>query len=352
MAKAKYVAYVSSYTRDTDDKFGIRLYDVDVDAGRMTEREKVHITNSSYITRARSGKTLYSITDTGVEAYRIEKDGHLVLLNEASINGMRGCYLSTDYEEKLLFVSGYYDGKITVLRLLPDGSIGEITDEVYHKALGLGTGRSFQPHVECVKMTRDNHYLCAADSGMDRCVIYSVDHENGKLHETDVVHCDPGSAPRHIKFSKNGNFMYVVCEQKSKIDIYQYANEGHEPVFERIQQISTDDEDDPNGTAASALNFSDDFRYLISSNMTTNEVVIFLANPDNGELKKILSLPIAGTYPKDAMLFPDNKHLVSLNHESNSMTFFHFNEKKHTIVMNGKELKVVRPNCIVFHKIA
>lgn len=352
MAKAKYVAYVSSYTRDTSEKYGIRLYDVDVDAGRMTEREKVHVTNSSYITKARSGKTLYSITDMGVEAYRIGDDGHLTLLNEASINGMRGCYLSTDFDEKLLFVAGYYDGKITVLRLLEDGSIGEILEEVYHKGLGLGTGRAYMPHVECVKMTRDNRYLCAADSGMDRCIVYALHPESGKLTEAEIVHCDQGSAPRHIKFSKNGKFMYVVCEQKSKIDVYHYSNEGKIPVFERIQQIATNAEDDPIGTAASALNFSDDFRYLISSDMTTNEVVIFLADQEKGTLKKILSLPIAGTYPKDAMLFPDNKHLVSLNHESNSMTFFHFSEKNRTLIMNGKEMKVMRPNCIVFHKIS
>ena len=45
--------------------------------------------------------------------------------------------------------------------------------------------------------------------------------------------------------------------------------------------------------------------------MTTNEVVIFKSDFETGLLSKILSLPIAGTYPKDAMLFPDDQHLVS-----------------------------------------
>ena len=39
------------------------------------------------------------------------------MINHASINGMRGCYLSTDYEDKYLLVAGYHDGKLTVLRL-------------------------------------------------------------------------------------------------------------------------------------------------------------------------------------------------------------------------------------------
>ena len=54
-----------------------------------------------------------------MEAYRILESGDLEKINEGGINGMRGCYLSTDYEDKFLFVGGYHDGKITVLRLSP-----------------------------------------------------------------------------------------------------------------------------------------------------------------------------------------------------------------------------------------
>ena len=347
----RYVAYVAGYTRDTEDKHGIRIYDVDMEKGRLTEKGRVLITNPSYITASRNGKYLYSITDRGVEAFLIDKEGCLEMIDEASINGMRGCYLSTDFKDELLFVAGYHDGKLTVLRLSEDGKIGRITDEIYHKGLGLGSGRANMPHVECCKPTRDNKYVCACDSGMDRTIIYRIHHETGKLTQADIIHAEPGSAPRHVKFSRDGHFMYIVCEQKTKIDIYSYEEKNGEPQFEKIGQAATGDEDDPIGTAASALNFSHDFRYLISSDMTTNEVVIFHASETTGLLKRILSLPIAGAYPKDAMLFPDSRHLVSLNHESNAMTFFTFHEKNGTLIMNGPEVKVPSPNCIVFHKL-
>ena len=346
-----YVAYVSSYTRDQREKFGIRVYDVDLQNGRMSEKEKINITNSSYITASRNGKYLYSIADRGVESYRIDKAGHLEPLNEAQINGMRGCYLSTDFEDRYLFVAGYHDGKLTVLKLEEDGSVGRITDEVFHKGLGLGSGRANMPHVECCKPTRDNKYICACDSGMDRTIVYRINHDTGKLTHEDIIRADQGSAPRHVKFSGDGKFMYIVCEQKAVIDVYAYREVNGEPEFERIQQVSTNAGDDRNGTAASALNFSHDFKYLISSDMTTNEVVIFRADAKTGLLDKILSLPIGGAYPKDAILFPDSRHLVSLNHESGSMTFFTFSEENKTLVMNGRPLSVNAPNCIVFHKL-
>ena len=115
MPAKKYVAYVSSYTQG--DKFGISIYDVDLSKGRFTEKDRVVVSNSSYITISHNQKFLYSITDLGVESYKIKKGGLLEKLNMQSINGMRGCYLSTSYDDKFLFVAGYHDGKITALKL-------------------------------------------------------------------------------------------------------------------------------------------------------------------------------------------------------------------------------------------
>ena len=99
----KYVAYVSCYTQGS--KVGMRVYDVDMEAGKFTEKEQVQISNSSYVTISHNRKVLYSITDQGVEAYNIKKDGTLETISAASINGMRGCYLSTDYSDRFLFVA-------------------------------------------------------------------------------------------------------------------------------------------------------------------------------------------------------------------------------------------------------
>lgn len=347
--KGKYVAYVSTYTMG--DHHGISIYDVDQENGRFSLMDRVEITNSSYLSISHNRKWLYSITDFGVEAYAIQPDGMLKAINMAGINGMRGHHLSTDYEDKFLFVGGWHDGKITVLRLHEDGSVGEITDEVFHRGLGSIAERNFRPHVSCVKMTRDNHYLCAADMGMDHTNVYRLDHITGKLKLADVVRSELESSPSHIKFSKNGDYLYIVHELKKIIDVYTYKEENDNPFFEKIQTIPTVNNYHATGTAASALNLSEDFNYLVSSNAGDNSVVLYRIEEGTGLLDKILCLPISGEYPKDAALFPDNRHLVSLNHESNTMTFFTVNMEKGLIVMNGKEIHVDQPNCVIFHKI-
>ena len=50
MSQDKYVAYVSTYTMAKEDNYGIKIYDVDMKNGRLSEKNQVEITNSSYIT--------------------------------------------------------------------------------------------------------------------------------------------------------------------------------------------------------------------------------------------------------------------------------------------------------------
>ena len=83
MGKEKYVAYVGTYTHGTS--IGIHLYDLDVENGTMAERKVVPINNSSHLVKAHNKQFLYSISDEGVESFRILPDGDLEFLNRAGI---------------------------------------------------------------------------------------------------------------------------------------------------------------------------------------------------------------------------------------------------------------------------
>lgn len=345
----KYVAYVSSYTYG--DKHGIRIFDVDTEKGRFTEKGQIDISNSSYISISHNNKVLYAITDMGVESYKILPDGNLEYMNESMINGMRGCYISTDYNDRFLFVAGYHDGKITVLKLNDDGSVGAICEEIFHRGLGNITERNYRPHVNCVKMTRDNKFLCAADLGMDHVNIYELDESTGKLKLVDVIRCEQESAPRHLKFSENGEYCYIVHEIKNYIDMYRYRCEDGNPFFDFVERFATVDEYHSKNSISTTIKLSQDSKYMVSSSAGNNNVIIYKILEDY-KLERILCLPVSGDYPKDAGLFPDNKFLVSLNHESDTMTFFKVDLEAGTIILNGGPLLIEKPNCIIFHKLS
>lgn len=46
------------------------------------------------------------------------------------------------------------------------------------------------------KMTQDERFLCAVDSGLDRVYIYEIDYETGKLEEANIIRGHLDSAPR------------------------------------------------------------------------------------------------------------------------------------------------------------
>ncbi len=350
MEFSKYVAYVSSYTKR--NKKGITIFDVDIENGCFIYRNSLEISNSSYLTCSHNDQFLYSITDMGVKSYEIDENGDLDEINFAPINGMRGCYLSTDYTDRFLFVAGYHDGKITVLRVGEDGAVGEITEEIYVQGMGEVSDRSYVPHVSCVKMSRDNKFLLASDTGMDHVNVYALNYETGKLKPVDIIRSDVNSGPRHMIFSKDNKYVYVLNEMQNAIDVFTYtALDSGYPEFERIQSVQTVDNYHATTSVSRALKFSEDRNYIVTSSAGDNSVEIFKRNADDGKLTKILGLPISGTYPKDAALFPDLKHLVSLNHESSTLTFFDVNLEKGLLAMCAKEVKIDYPNCVIFHGI-
>ena len=349
MSQDKYVAYVGTYTHGSS--IGIHVYDLDVENGCMKERNVIPVNNASHIAKSNNGKYLYSIADEGVEVLKIDENGDLEPINQVGIDGMRGCFLSTNLEGDRLFVAGYHDGKITVVRIHKDGSLGSVMDGIFHKGLGSIAERNFRPHVSCAMPTPDGKYLCVVDNGIDQIKLYTVHPVTGKLKLYDIIRCELESAPRWIRFSRDGKYAYVICELSNEILVYTYDGSGKSPKFELIQTVSTIMDEEEFACAASGLRIAPSGKHLYCSTAGDNTAGVFAINQDNGMLDKICILPISGKYPKDVAVFPDEKTLVVLNHESNDIRFFRIDYEKKIFVMHGKPIKIETPNCILISKV-
>lgn len=350
MDKEKYVAYVGTYTHGSS--VGVHVYDLDVENGYMTERDVVPVNNASHLTKSDNGKYLYSIADEGVEVLKIDPEtGDLTPINKVGIDGMRGCFLSTDHRGKFLFVAGYHDGKVTVVHTHRDGRLGSVMDGIFHKGLFSVAERNFRPHISCVMPTPDQKFLCVVDCGIDHINIYKVNPTSGKLKLLDVVRCELESGPRLIRFSKDGRFAYVNCELSNEILVYSYDGSGKIPKFELLQKVDSRMDKKELRCACSGLRIAPSGKYLYTSSAGDNSVSIFSIDPENGMLTKVLSLPISGKYPKDIDVFPDEKTLVTLNHESNEIRFFTIDYERGLLVMKGRPIKIDTPNCILISKV-
>ena len=341
----RYVAYVGSYTHESNK--GLYLFDMDVEKGRISKRNEYELDNPSYITISHSKKFLYSICDQGVASYAIKDDGELEQLNVASINSMRGCHISITKNDTYLVVSGYHDGKITVMSLKKDGRVGDITDEVFHKGMGSIAERNFRPHISWSAFTPDEELLCVCDPGIDQIKLYEFNHNNGRIKLYDIIRSQLESAPRQILFSQDGKFAYVLCELKNFINVYSYDKDAESGRFELIQNIFTVRKDHKSNSSAANIIMANNGNNLICSNAGDNTVTIYSVDKASGMLSSISSLPVSGDYPKYIAMFPDDKHLLSMNNQGNSITDFTIHFDRGLIVMNGPEIKISKPNNMV-----
>lgn len=346
----QYVAYTGSYTYHGKSK-GIGIYDVDVEAGRLTKRSEVEVSNASNIVISASRKFLYAVVDEGIASFKILPNGDLEPLNIKGIKGMRGCHAAVDSKDRLIAVAGYHDGKMTVLRLNEDGSVGNITAEIYDKGIGTVAERNFRPHITNVRFTPDERYLLMADSGIDQVKAFEVDWEKGRLRLADIIHCEMNSAPKHIRFSPDGKHMYLLAELKNYISVYNYTPGMREPQFEFKQLVSTLPKNSKSISAASSMAITDNGKYVFAMNAGDNSVACFERDMESGLLYQQFVLPISGEYPKNLVLFPDYKHLISVNNESGTLTNFTINYEKKLIVMNGRPEPVAQCNRCVFVKL-
>lgn len=351
MAIGNYVAYVGTYTKTSST--GIHIFDIDDENWTLQPKKVVKINNASNLVVSKDGRFLYSIADEGVQSFKILPDGDLEPINTAWTGGMRGCYITVDDDNRYLFVAGYYDGRVTMMRLLEDGSIGEVTCGIYHESMGLSVAdKNFVPHVTCVEMTPDQKYLCAVDSGLDHVKVYEIDYDHGRLELIDTIRGQLEHGPRMIRFKPETQTAYILCEKANNILVYKYVP-GSNMVsdLDMIQVITTNLIDYDGAFAASGLEISSDHKYLFASNAGVNTVSVYEIDEETGMLSVVCGNKTSGDYPKTLDVMPDNTHFVVLNQGENEIRIFKMNYKDKYFLMDQPPVKIKKPNCICIHKL-
>lgn len=343
----KYVAYVGSYTRG--ESKGLHIFDFDAGTLQFKLRDVYEINNPSFVHISYDERFLYCNCDEGVASFKILKDGSLLLINKANVNGLRPCYLATDRENRFLVTAGYHDGKLTVLRLQDDGSIGGVTDEVFMKGLGSVAGRNYRCHVNCALFTPDEQYLLAVDLGMDQVKIYEFDWVTGKIKLHDILRCELESGPKHMIFSSDGRYAYLTHEDKNYVTKYEY--EPQHAVFKKLQTISTLPDKFEGVNSAITLKLSPDGTHLFVTNSGHNSVAIFKIDGQTQLLERVCVLPTSGDYPRDLLVVPGRDSFVCVNQESNSLTCFDVNYEGRYIAMASAPAAVVCPTSIKIKKL-
>jgi 6-phosphogluconolactonase len=352
-AKA-YRAYAGTYTAKTNSK-GIYDFRFDAATGKMSALEAAAETKDpSWVAVHPSGKFLYAANETGkasaVSAFAIEsKSGKLAPLNQLPALGEDPCYLSFDRAGKFLFVANYTSGNVAVFPILADGRLGE------HTALQQDTGttgpnsqRQDGPHAHFILPSEHNRFVYVADLGLDRVLIYNFDSAKGTLAPAaanDSAVLPPGTGPRHVAFSKDGKFMYVVGEMKSTVTVF--ANEKQES-FRAMQNVPMLSAEFSGRNDAAEIEIHPSGKFLYAANRGHDSIVVYSIDAQTGLLTLVADVPTGGKEPRHFAIDPGGNFLLAENQLSDTIVEFRIDSATGKLTPTGETLSVPSPVCVVF----
>lgn len=338
---------VGSYA--TPEEEGIKVYAWDGEKGEAAYVSGLKgISNPSYQVVSADGKRVYSVgEDDGLtstaHALSFDKSqGRLALMNTQLTQGGAPCYINLSPHEDYVVTANYIGGSISVLPLEASGRLGENVSTFAFKGEGVLKERQSQPHLHCVEFTPDGKFLLANDLGTDKIHVFLLK-SNGQLDKENTfdVELEPGSGPRHLCFSKDGRFSYLINELSGKVTVLSYEGETLTP----IQYIEADT---VNAQGSADIHFSPDGKFLYASNrLKADGIAIFSVHQETGMLTKV-GYQLTGIHPRNFIITPDGRFLLVACRDRNLVQIFRRDEKTGLLVDTGKTIETSKPVCLKF----
>lgn len=329
---------------------GIYRTTLDTESGKLSEPELAVEVGSPGFLEFNADKTrLYAICNIeggSVASYSVEKNGKLTLLNHKPIGDGGASHLCLDNDGKILFTAQYGAGSVAAFPINDDGSIGDRSDLEKHSGSGPNPDRQKGPHSHAVDVSPDNRFLFVPDLGIDKVMIYRINHETATIephgHGTGV----PGGGPRHMKFSKDGSKIYLLNELLLSVTVFDYdADAGTMKEIQTIETLPDDMKEIPN--KAAEIRVHPNGKFVYASNRGHDSITAFSVDPETGKLKFIEREAIRGAYPRNFNLDPDGKWLIAAGRQSNTLSVFEVDQESGGLKFTTNIVNCPSPICVV-----
>ena len=343
---------VGSYASAEEE--GIKLYSFNQELGEICYITGVRgVSNPSYLTPSSDGKRVYAVSENGIDDSAAQalsldlSEGKLSLLNAELTQGAAPCYIALSPHEDFVLTANYNGGNISIFRLNENGELltPRVISFVGH---GIDPERQDKPHLHCIAFTPDGKYTIASDLGTDCLHVFTMNAQDKSgsipfLNEDEPQNfiLPSGSGPRHISFSPDKKYAYVITELSGDVMVMAY----HEENTKIIQTIKAD----TLGARGSAdIHLTPNGKYLYASNRLKGDgIAIFKVDPATGMLEKVGYQP-TGIHPRNFVISPNGKFLLVACRFSNEIQIYQIDEATGLLKDTGKRVKTPEPTCLKF----
>jgi 6-phosphogluconolactonase len=356
----KYFVYVGTYTssgpaKDTGSK-GIYVYRFNSSTGDIQSVGLAAQTDQpSFLAVDPGDKFLFAANESdtyqgqptgGVSAFSMNRStGMLSFLNEVPSRGAGPAHITVDHTGKFALASNYDGGNLAVFAIHADGRLGDASDFVQHHGSSVNKNRQAGPHVHEIVVAPDNRFALSTDLGLDELFVYPFDSNTGKLGDPRIIKLAPGLGPRHLAFSPDGKFVYLVSEMGSAVTVLSYA--AKEGAMTVIQTVNLAPENE-NRQSAAEIAVGTSGKYLYASNRGDDFLAVYSIQNDTGQVTRTETVPLDGKTPRDFAIDPTGHWLWDANQDSGNIIVFRIDQQTGKLLPSGMSLKVPAPTCVLF----
>jgi 6-phosphogluconolactonase len=354
-APRELLVYVGTYTSGRSE--GIYLYRLDLGSGALKHLETTRgVVNPSYLTLERRRRFLYAVNEVeefegqrsgAVSAFAIDrKTGALRLLNQRPTLGAAPCYVTATDDGRHVLVANYLGGNVSVLKVLKDGSLGDLTDMKQDVGSGVNRERQEAPHAHCIVLDRADRHAYSCDLGTDKVMSYRFDARGGKLtpNAQPFVELKPGAGPRHLTFHPGGRVAYVLNELDSTVTAF--AHDGARGTLKETQTVRALPEDFKGANTGADIHVAPGGRFLYCSNRGHDSIAAFRIEARTGELRLVGHTSTRGKTPRNFAIDPTGSFLLVANQNSDTIVTFRLDPRTGALEPTGRKTDVPSPVCL------
>jgi 6-phosphogluconolactonase len=297
--------------------------------------------NSNDFARGFTGET--------ISAFSVDpQTGRLTLVNQQSSGGADPSYVTLDATNRYVLVANYKGGSVAVIRLNPDGSLGERTAAIQHQGRSIDPERQTQPYAHCIRVDPTNRFALVADLGLDKVFVYRFDAQDGSLQPNDppFARVAPGAGPRHLAFGPGGRYAYLINEMASTI--VTFAWDSKRGALTERQTLSTLPAGFQGTSQCAEILVHPNGKYVYGSNRGHDSLAVFAVDARTGRLRLVEHVATQGRTPRNFAFDPSGRWIIVTNHGSDNAMVFRVDGRTGRLTPQGHPIDIGYPFGIGF----
>jgi 6-phosphogluconolactonase len=300
------------------------------------------------------GDKLYATANSagtqGAAAYRIGKGGTLTLINASATGDGGAAHIAVHPSKKFAVTAQYGGGSVAVFPLAADGTLGAAKLIRHQGGSKVVPQRQDSPHPHYTGWSPDGRFALVPDLGLDGIVIYRVNADAASLERHGFAASVPGGGPRHLKFSPDGKFIYLLNELSVSLSTFAWdASAGTAKLLGTVPSISEAAKARETHNSGAEVLMHPSGRFVYFSNRGHDTVTVFRVDPATGAAEVAQVQPVRGAFPRNINLAPGAGWLLAAGADSNTVSVHKVDAATGVLTYQTKGvINVPAPICIVF----